>query len=925
MHDVKNKKNASPQNIDLYRSLRNKYKNAIRQSKHDDFSNTCRSAVSPWELLRKLTSKSQHSSTPALLKDDGTYTSNDTETCNFLLDKWFPDDDPDNDQHVHLQTRQHVREYLNCSIITPAPDITDTEMDIIHTISPMKAPGWDLIRAVVLQNITSVNKTIIKSLFNQCIKYSLFPRIWQFGIGKISQKPDKNDEANYKSYRCITLLSVLGKWFEKIVMKRLIWTTMTNNLLSTKQFGFIPGRSCEDAICNITSIIEKAFFNKRYVLIIFLDISGAFDCTWHPSVLKSLISKGYDPAYVHLISSYLSNRHVRLDINSSSSTKRLTRSAPQGGIFSTFIWDADYDDTLDVPAIDPDLLSIVEESTYIDSTAQAYADDSQVAIISETLHSCQIIANDILSKLYDHSISKKSNYSAEKTKAVIFTRQKIHFPLDLQFNGKQIEVSESANLLGVNLDSRLTWRSHIDKQVTKCKRLLFLLNKCCKLKWGINSNAIKQIWTGVIEQILLYGAPAWASCTSSKWLKSKLESIQRLAAIKIIRSFKCISYEASITISGLTPIMNRLHEKCLLYAAKHPNNFNSNIESVAHVSVINQIANYYDVDLFNCQIPDKSPSTIAPYNQITPNTSLHARQSYPLRENNNINIYTDGSKSSLGTGCAFVLFPPHPHRINHKEQKMSADNSVYQAELLAILLGLKYLLTLPAKLISSCSINFYTDSMSSTNSISDVNADNPIVREIHKLLRFYNVFTNVNFFWCKGHSNIIGNELADYFARQSVLQCPNNSIICRVPLSYIKLAVRSKSKSDWLSRWQTSEKGRDTFQFIPSVPPPHMLTKESNHKLTQILTGHCRLNMYLNYIGVKEDPVCLCGGYLETVDHYLFVCELETINRTNTIMKSCFSLGIDFPPNKNLLINNKVLFSSLCSFLSASKRLDFDK
>ena len=83
--------------------------------------------------------------------------------------------------------------------------------------------------------------------------------------------------------------------------------------------------------------------------------------------------------------------------------------------------------------------------------------------------------------------------------------------------------------------------------------------------------------------------------------------------------------------------------------------------------------------------------------------------------------------------------------------------------------------------------------------------------------------------------------------------------------------------------------------------------------------------MYLNYIGVKKDPVCLCGEYLETVDHYLFVCELETINRTNTLIKTCFSLGIDFPPNKNILIDNMILFSSLCSFLSSSKRLDFDK
>ena len=121
-------------------------------------------------------------------------------------------------------------------------------------------------------------------------------------------------------------------------MKRLMWIALKNNKLSTRQFGFIPGRSCEDAICNITYRIEEAFNNNKFILIIFLDITGAFDRTWHPSVLKSFIDKGYDPGFIHLIKSYLSNRFVELRLNNSNSKKRLTRSAPQGGGFSPFIW-----------------------------------------------------------------------------------------------------------------------------------------------------------------------------------------------------------------------------------------------------------------------------------------------------------------------------------------------------------------------------------------------------------------------------------------------------------------------------------------------------------------------------------------------------------------------------------------------------------
>ena len=66
----------------------------IRKSKYDDFKNTCNNAKDPWEFTNK-TTRGRFSPTsvpPTLQKDDGTFTSNDEETAQYLLDKWFPDD-----------------------------------------------------------------------------------------------------------------------------------------------------------------------------------------------------------------------------------------------------------------------------------------------------------------------------------------------------------------------------------------------------------------------------------------------------------------------------------------------------------------------------------------------------------------------------------------------------------------------------------------------------------------------------------------------------------------------------------------------------------------------------------------------------------------------------------------------------------------
>ena len=85
------------------------------------------------------------------------------------------------------------------------------------------------------------------------------PSIWKFGDVKFVPKSGKADKTHYKSFRPITLLSVLGKWFEKIILKRLQSLAFKNDWISEKQFGFVPGKSCEDALVSIVQKIERGF------------------------------------------------------------------------------------------------------------------------------------------------------------------------------------------------------------------------------------------------------------------------------------------------------------------------------------------------------------------------------------------------------------------------------------------------------------------------------------------------------------------------------------------------------------------------------------------------------------------------------------------------------------------------------------------
>ena len=142
-----------------------------------------------------------------LKKECGSYTTDDLDTCNYLLEKWFPNDDASTE---YKSVRDLVQSYLEKGCHSP-PQITDHEMNAIRSISPLKASGSDLIKAIVLKKLSRENVDIVRNISCLCLKFGLFPTIWKCGEGSILPKPDRCDIESYKSYRGITLLSVLRK------------------------------------------------------------------------------------------------------------------------------------------------------------------------------------------------------------------------------------------------------------------------------------------------------------------------------------------------------------------------------------------------------------------------------------------------------------------------------------------------------------------------------------------------------------------------------------------------------------------------------------------------------------------------------------------------------------------------------------------
>ncbi|UYV60339.1 hypothetical protein LAZ67_1000878 [Cordylochernes scorpioides] len=136
-----------------------------------------------------------------------------------------------------------------------------------------------------------------------------------------------------------------------------------------RQHGFTKSRSTKAALTEIihTALEHKA---KEYMAIIAIDISGAFDNTWWPMVIKRLDEDNIPASIIKLMKSYFINRKIRFRYSTNEFTKKLSKGCPQGGPLSPTIWNI----------ILNDLLTNFQESN---SEIIGYADDLMVVILDE--------------------------------------------------------------------------------------------------------------------------------------------------------------------------------------------------------------------------------------------------------------------------------------------------------------------------------------------------------------------------------------------------------------------------------------------------------------------------------------------------------------------------------------------------------------
>lgn len=143
-------------------------------------------------------------------------------------------------------------------------------------------------------------------LINAVFRLKHVPSIWKVAEIIMIPKPGKllNEVT---SYRPISLLPIISKVFEKLLLKRLKPIIERKKLIPNHQFGFRQKHSTIDQVHRIINTIEETLEEKLVCSAIFLDVAQAFDKVWHQGLIFKL-NKQLPTQYVTLLKSYISER-----------------------------------------------------------------------------------------------------------------------------------------------------------------------------------------------------------------------------------------------------------------------------------------------------------------------------------------------------------------------------------------------------------------------------------------------------------------------------------------------------------------------------------------------------------------------------------------------------------------------------------------
>ena len=526
-----------------YRRLRNQIRSLTRKAKKKLEKHIARQAKSNPKAFWSYSQQKLKTKTgiPDLLKDpkmekskNKEYTKDDQEKADVLQNFFssvFTEETPGD--MPEFETRNFEEALMTVKI---TPDVVEKKLNCLKA---NKSPGPDKMHPRVLKTISEAIRLPVSIIYQTSISTRTLPAEWK--VGKISAIYKKGNKSVPGNYRPVSLTAILCKVLESIVRDEIIDHFKSNNLFSSKQFGFLSGRSTVLQLLNVLDIWTDILDQGGTLDMIYCDFMKAFDKVPHGRLIYKLQKYGVEGDLLGWVSSFLSNRSQEVVVNDSrSKSAPVTSGIPQGSVLGPLLF---------VVYIN-DLPDVVDKDTFI----YLFADDTKAFRLIRG-HEDRVQLQKDINKMVEWSNTWLLKFHPEKCKMMHIGKYEItgDEPIPEKRQGivkfiysmenHPLEYTKCEKDLGVHVDDKLNFISHINYSIKKANRVWFVVRRTFDY---MDEESFTQIFKGLVRPHLEYATPVWAPHGHGygKHIED-LENVQRRAT-KTIPGFKNLDYDARL-------------------------------------------------------------------------------------------------------------------------------------------------------------------------------------------------------------------------------------------------------------------------------------------------------------------------------------------------------------------------------------------
>ena len=198
----------------------------------------------------------------------------------------------------------------------------------------------------------------------------------------------------------------------------------------------------------------------------------------------------------------------------------------------------------------------------------SYIDDFSITVSSTSAKkNCQVL-NDVLQDLFQLAEEKGVEFDIAKTELIHFHTHREEIEEPIMAGQNMVKPSAVVKWLGISLDRRLNFKTHVEGKVTAAQRAFFGMSKLGNTQRGLSFRALRQLYIACVTSIADYGVQLWWSKSTTQHTIRLFQQLQNRASRRLLGAFRGSPTKALELEAALLPPRIRFERACVNYSLR---------------------------------------------------------------------------------------------------------------------------------------------------------------------------------------------------------------------------------------------------------------------------------------------------------------------------------------------------------------------